>query len=574
MNKSLVFITSTTLVALTACNYPVEQQSDVVESESSAQKAVKQLLKSEVKTAAPKMRLAEPEMASDVAAGIMLQPSVSAGRHIKAMALPSHVNTENYAHIDENGLQLVAQQPVSTFSIDVDTGSYTNTRRMISDGVLPPQDAVRVEEFINYFSYNETKLELADQPFSMTSEAGPTPWNENTRLIRLTLNSKAIDSKQIKPSNLVFLIDVSGSMRAPDKLDLLRKSLKLLSRQMGGDDRIAIVMYAGNSGVALDTVAGNAVLKIEQALDELKAGGSTNGEAGIKLAYKLARQSFIENGNNRVILATDGDFNVGVVNHEALLDLVERNRRDGIALSTLGFGSGNYNDHLMEQLADHGNGNHAYIDNLFEARKVLVDELGATLQTVASDVKIQVEFNPQQVSEYRLIGYENRKLAREDFNNDKVDAGDIGAGHSVTALYEITPAGAYSQVDPLRYQAGETERKKAGNSRSNELAFVKIRFKQPSAEHSKLLTFAVMKQDVRQRLAHTSDDFRFAAAVAAYGQQLRGGKYLHDFSWEQIHALASESRGKDPHGLRSNFLQMIGMTQTLDALHQPQLAHD
>ena len=477
------------------------------------------------------------------------------------------LNRENYQHYDDNGIQLVRENPVSTFSIDVDTGSYSNVRRIITNGQLPVKDAVRVEEFINYFNYQETHLTdkdfAGDRPFAVYTEVGPSPWNENRHLMRVSLKAKTLVKSEMLKNNLVFLVDVSGSMRSADKLGLLKKSLKMLSRQMNEHDKISIVVYAGASGLVLDTVDGNDTIKIEQALDKLEAGGSTNGAAGIRLAYQVAKQAFINNGNNRVILATDGDFNVGTVNHEALLDLIETEKQQGIFLTTLGFGTGNYNDHLMEQLADHGNGNYAYIDNLLEAKKVLVDEIGATLQAVAKDVKIQVEFNPQQVTEYRLIGYENRHLEREDFNNDKVDAGEIGAGHSVMALYEINMDVNSSSMDPLRYAANDGIKTKAINH-SDELAFVKLRYKPIDSDKSNLLTYPVNKADIINALQDTSENYRFASAVAAFAQKLRGGKYLDDYTYQDIKDLGRQSRGQDQHGLRSNFVQLVGLTQALD----------
>ncbi|OQX47622.1 MAG: hypothetical protein B0D85_00975, partial [Candidatus Sedimenticola endophacoides] len=362
------------------------------------------------------------------------------------------INRERYAHFNDNSLKIAAETPVSTFSIDVDTGSYANLRRILNEGRLPPADAVRTEELLNYFSYDDQAPAQRERPFLTTTEIAPTPWNPHTHLLRIGIKAWEIDTRELPPANLVFLLDVSGSMDSPDKLPLLKRAMSLLSKHLDGDDRISVVVYAGASGVVLEPTPGDQRSKIEQALEQLRAGGSTNGASGIRLAYQLARQAFIEGGINRVLLATDGDFNVGTVNHQALIDLVERQRGAGIALTTLGFGGGNYNDQLMEQLADHGNGNHAYIDSLLEAQKVLIDEMGATLHTLAGDVKIQIEFNPAQVAEYRLIGYENRALRREDFNNDEVDAGEIGAGHSVTALYEIAlSGGAGRRTDPLRY---------------------------------------------------------------------------------------------------------------------------
>ena len=365
------------------------------------------------------------------------------------------------------------------------------------------------------------------------------------------------------PANLVFLVDVSGSMRSPDKLPLLKRSLRLLSRSLDADDRVSLVVYAGASGVVLESTPGNQRATIEQALQQLSAGGSTNGGAGIRLAYAKAREAFIEGGINRVILATDGDFNVGTVNHQALIDLIKQQRQAGIALTTLGFGGGNYNDHLMEQLADQGDGNYAYIDSLMEARKVLVRELGATLQTVAKDVKIQIEFNPEHVTVYRLVGYENRLLAREDFNNDKVDAGEIGAGHSISALYEISLSGSTGQrIEPLRYAQGQV--KSAG--KSDELAFLKLRFKHPGETESELIETPILASQIVQDLSSSSDDFRFAAAVAAFGQSLRGGKYLKDMGYDEMIELARGARGNDPDGERAEFVRLLGLARDLSPM--------
>jgi len=464
------------------------------------------------------------------------------------------VDRENYAGIDSNPVHRVIEDPVSTFSIDVDTGSYSNIRRMLNSGRLPPQDAVRVEEMINYFSYDYPAPDADDAPFSVQVEQAVTPWNENTRLLQIGLQGYRPDPDSIPASNLVFLLDVSGSMNAPDKLPLLVNSMKMLTRELGADDRVAVVVYAGASGVVLESTPGNEHATISAALDRLSAGGSTNGGAGIELAYAQARQGFIDGGVNRVILATDGDFNVGTVNFEALIDLVERQRDSGIALTTLGFGQGNYNDHLMEQLADAGNGNHAYIDNLNEARKVLVDELTSTLMMIAKDVKIQIEFNPAVVAEYRLIGYENRMLEREDFNNDAVDAGDIGAGHTVTALYEIALVGSGGErVDPLRYQTEAP----AGNP-AGEMAFLRLRYKAPDEDVSQLIEQPIefdADSEMSPRLA-------WAASVAAFGQHLRGGQYLEGFDLAEIQALAQPARGEDPFGYRAEFIQLLRLAES------------
>ncbi len=469
---------------------------------------------------------------------------------------------ENYQHIESQNIFRVASDPVSTFSIDVDTGAYSNMRRWLNQGQLPPEDAVRVEEFINYFSYDYPLPQNKQVPFQVSTEIAPTPWNANTRLLRIGIQGYKVPKAQLPASNLVFLIDVSGSMSSSDKLPLLQQALTMLVGQLETRDSISMVVYAGASGVVLPPTHGNRKADILAALQQLRAGGSTNGAAGIQLAYQMAQQNFIPNGVNRVILATDGDFNVGLASTEELIDLIQRKRKAGIALTTLGFGSGNYNDHLLEQLADEGNGNYAYIDRLSEAQKVLSEELSATLLTIAKDVKIQIEFNPAQVSEYRLIGYENRMLNEEDFANDKVDAGEIGAGHRVTALYEISLTGSNGQrLSPRRYQSDTSGSERSTGSFSNELAHLRIRYKLPNESVSKLIQSPVMDSGINAR---GGDSFNFAASVAAFGQKLRGGKYLEDFSYEDIAQLARQSRGNDPHGYRSEFMQLVNLANTLD----------
>lgn len=470
---------------------------------------------------------------------------------------------ENYASLEDNGIKRASTEPVSTFSIDVDTGAYSNARRFITNGQLPPADSVRAEEFVNYFDYDYPRNGSA-APFSIITELAASPWHEGRHLLHVGIHADTPDAGERPASNLVFLVDVSGSMQSPDKLDLLKTSLKMLTRQLGANDTIAMVVYAGASGVVLQPTAGNKTAVISAALEQLQAGGSTNGAAGIELAYSLAQQHFKTGGINRVLLATDGDFNVGTTDFEALIDLIETKRRTGISLTTLGFGSGNYNDHLMEQLADAGNGNHAYIDNLNEARKVLVDEVGSTLQTVAQDVKIQIEFNPAVVSEYRLVGYENRMLAQEDFNNDKVDAGEIGAGHTVTALYEITLAGSPAvSVDPLRYGTLPATQVVAGGDLAEELAWLKLRYKEPGGDSSHLLEQPVRTRDIQEELAETSTDYRFAAAVAGFAQLLRDNSALGSFGYDDVITLATAAKGSDDFGYRAEF---IGLAKTVQVL--------
>ena len=469
-------------------------------------------------------------------------------------------NNEKYANIKTNSIVQASLQPVSTFSVDVDTGSYSNVRRfLLKQQKLPIVDAVRVEEMINYFSYQYQQPQKTNIPFSITTEVGPSPWNQGTHLLHIGVQGYKEDRSDLPPANLVFLIDVSGSMRSPDKLGLLKSSLRMLSRQLANHDRIAIVVYAGASGVVLDTTAGDDTNKIISALNNLSAGGTTNGGSGIQLAYAMAQKSFIKNGINRVILATDGDFNVGTVDFNTLVDMIKQRRKSGITLTTLGFGSGNYNEKLMEQLADNGDGNYAYIDTIQEARKVLVTQLTSTLFTIAKDVKVQIEFNPAIVAEYRLIGYENRLLRKQDFKDDKVDAGDIGAGHSVTALYEIAFVNSIGRsIEPLRYS-----REKPMNNDSREIAFVRMRYKEPTAETSKELQHPVYRTDVQNNINHMGNNFRFATAVAAFGQLLRNDSHIHAMNYEQVHQLAKNALGNDVRGYRKEFLDLVDTASSL-----------
>ncbi|MBB3008286.1 vWA domain-containing protein [Cupriavidus alkaliphilus] len=485
--------------------------------------------------------------------------------HPYPLPAPAPEERERYGAIDENGVRLVAQAPVSTFSIDVDTGSYSNVRRLLNAGRVPPADAVRVEELLNYFPYDYAPP--ADgRPFAVHTALAPAPWHPSNVLLRIGIKGKDVASGALPAANLVFLVDVSGSMNSPDKLPLLKSSLKLLVNQLRAQDRITLVTYAGSTRVALPPTPGSDKAAIGAAIDQLVAGGSTAGASGIALAYQAAQQSHIAGGINRVLLATDGDFNVGVTDFRQLKSMVEEKRKSGVSLSTLGFGTGNYNEQLMEQLADAGDGAYSYIDNLMEGNKVLVSEISSTLATIARDVKIQVEFNPATVSEYRLIGYENRMLAREDFNNDKVDAGDIGAGHTVTALYELTLAGQPGLVDPLRYQ-----RTAPAPGRDGELAHVRLRYKLPAASTSQLLDVTVARQALRP-LAQGDDDFRFAAAVAGFGQVLRGGKFTGDWRYADARALAQGARGADRFGYRGEFVKLVDLAQSL-ATAMPAASH-
>lgn len=488
-------------------------------------------------------------------------------RPVMGRIMPPHPvverNSENYQQLSDNPVQLVSEKPLSTFSIDVDTGSYSNIRRMINQGNLPPRDAVRLEELINYFDYQYPAPSSTEQPFSINTEMMTAPWNRDRTLLKIGLKGYELAKNQLGDANLVFLLDVSGSMNQPNKLPLLKKSLLMLTSQLDKNDRVSIVVYAGAAGVVLEPTPGNNHGAINAALSQLRAGGSTHGSQGIERAYQLAQQSFIAGGINRVILATDGDFNVGTTDIDALKELIATKRKSGIGLTTLGFGQGNYNDYLMEQLADIGNGNYAYIDNINEARKVLVDQLSSTMQIIAKDVKIQLEFNPDQVAEYRLIGYENRQLKREDFNNDKVDAGDIGAGHDVTALYELTMKDANNkQIDPLRYQKSTSER----GTKSSEIAMIKLRYKQPNSQRSQLLT-QIVEHSLLARSA--TSDFKFSTAVAAFGQLIKGGKYLENYNYQDIIELANQSKGQDDFGYRGEFIQLVRTVANIQPLSTP-----
>jgi Ca-activated chloride channel homolog len=470
---------------------------------------------------------------------------------------------DQFEEIEPNPLKVTSADPVSTFSIDVDTASYSFMRASLNSGVLPQKDAVRIEELINYFPYDYAGPNDKDTPFKAAISVVPTPWNKGTKLMHVGIKGYALDADAKPHSNLVFLIDTSGSMNASNKLPLLVSSFKLLLNSLSPDDTVSIVVYAGSAGTVLEpTKVGNKA-KIIASLDRLRSGGSTAGAAGIRQAYALAQQNYVEGGVNRVILATDGDFNVGITNQEELKSYIERKRDTGVSLSVLGFGMGNYNDALMQTLAQNGNGNAAYIDNLSEARKVLVEQAGATLFTIAKDVKIQVEFNPAMVSEYRLIGYETRLLNREDFNNDKVDAGEIGAGHTVTAIYEITPVGSDAERnDPLRYQGKDT---KGDTDTGGEYAFLKIRYKLPDGDTSTLITTPVTHEQEVTEMSDAPTDTRFAASVAAFGQLLRGGRYTGDYTYRDVINLAKGAKGEDEFGYRAEFINLVRLAKSAEA---------
>ncbi len=470
---------------------------------------------------------------------------------------------ESYSPIVENAFVRVSDSPLSTFSIDVDTASYANVRRFLNSNTLPPADAVRVEELINYFSYDYPQPE-GEAPFSITTEVAGCPWSVEHRLLRIGLHGREMASEHRPAGNLAFLVDVSGSMDQPDKLPLVKESLLLLTEQLEENDRVAIVTYAGNSGLALAPTSGSNKRTIETAISSLSAGGSTNGGEGIQTAYAVTQGNFIKGGVNRVILATDGDFNVGVTDQNELVKLIEEKAHDGVFFTALGFGTGNLKDGTLEKLADKGNGNYAYIDTVGEARKVLVEQLAGTLVTIAKDVKLQLEFNPTQVDAYRLIGYENRVLAHADFNDDRKDAGDVGAGHTVTALYELVPPGAvqgFARVDELKYQRPAPALKAAADS--NELLTLKLRYKQPDGETSRLLEHAVT--DPGRKYGQAAADFKFAAAVAAFGMRLRGSQHVGGITYDAVLELADEGRGKDPQGYRAEFVELVKKAKTLAA---------
>ena len=463
-------------------------------------------------------------------------------------------NTEEYDRIYENRFKDASQNPLSTFSIDVDTASYSNVRRFIIGNQLPPKDAVRIEEMINYFSYDYPQPD-GEHPFSIITEISECPWNPHNRLIHIGLQGESLDVNDLNPCNLVFLIDTSGSMSAHNKLPLLKRAFRLLLDELNEEDRVAIVAYAGSAGLVLPSTPASKKERILEAIDNFQARGTTAGGAGIKLAYEIAKENLIMGGNNRVILATDGDFNVGVSSTSELVRLIEDKRKNDIYLTICGFGMGNYKDGRMEQISNAGNGNYFYIDNIQEAEKVFVTEMRATLFTIAKDVKIQIEFNPVKVKAYRLVGYENRIMASEDFEDDMKDAGELGAGHTVTALYEIIPTDSIQEVrktGELKYQENTI---KAEASISNEIMTVKFRYKRPGEEVSRLIEKPVTDADMA--LDDSSENFRFSAAVAVFGMILRDSDYKGDFTYEDVITLAKDSRGEDRNGYRGEFIRLV-----------------
>ncbi len=474
--------------------------------------------------------------------------------------VPVEHNTEAYDSVKENIFVSAQKNPLSTFSIDVDTAAYANMRRFLNQNQLPPKDAVRIEEMVNYFHYDYPDPK-GKHPFSITTEISSAPWNPKHRVLMIGLQGKKVDTSKMPRNNLVFLMDVSGSMNNPNKLPLLKKSFKLLVENMRADDRVAIVVYAGAAGLVLPSTSGKEADKILAALDKLSAGGSTAGGAGIMLAYKVAKDNFIKDGNNRIILATDGDFNVGASSDGEMVRLIEEKRKEGVFLTVLGLGRGNYKDAKMEKLADKGNGNYAYIDTIMEAKKVLVTEMGSTLLTIAKDVKIQIEFNPAKVKGYRLVGYENRMLKNEDFNDDTKDAGEMGAGHSVTAFYEIIPADSDEElpgVDKLKYQDAKIS---DAAKKSPELATIKFRYKAPKEDESQLIVEPVLDKGIHWK--KTSKDFRFASAVVELGLLLRDSEFKGASTFESLIARAKNASGADPHGYRAEFVRLAEMAEAL-----------
>ncbi|WP_245578804.1 vWA domain-containing protein [Cucumibacter marinus] len=515
----------------------------------------------------PPSRAPQPMLMSKQAAGQPAPDAAMAGGMFSSeegYVMPERPNGDRFEDFENSPLKVAAEEPVSTFSIDVDTASYAYVRRLLEEGRLPSPGAVRVEEMINYFRYDYPLPETGDAPFEPTISVFQTPWNPETRLMHVALNGRA-PAEIDNPVNLVLLIDTSGSMDEPDKLPLLKRSLMLLLDELGEDDTISIVTYAGSAGTVLEPTSASEKAKIARAIETLNPGGSTAGAAGIELAYSLAEEARIDGGVNRVILATDGDFNVGISEPEQLKDFIADKRDEGTSLSVLGFGSGNYNDALMQALAQNGNGNAAYIDSFREARKVLVEEVGSTLETIAGDVKIQVEFNPAVVAEYRLIGYETRGLAREDFNNDRVDAGDIGAGHQVTAIYEIVPVGSSAvSVDPLRYGEEDEGEPVVSDGPADEFAFFKLRYKAPGESESRLIEQPVTAAN-EMAFGELPEDVRFSTAVGAFGQKLRDVDQLAGFSFEDIREIAADARGEDEGGYRAEFLSLVDLADSLSA---------
>ena len=548
-----------TLLALAACGNQRAPESQVAEVSG---------VPAEAMDRAEVMYKAEPSSASSKRSGVTVFGQLrgkamsaammgSRNSYIAAEARPLRTDTERYQKQPENPVKAVAQEPVSTFSIDVDTGSYANVRRFLNNGRLPPKDAVRIEEIVNYFPYSYP-LPQDGRPFAVHTQTVDSPWQSEAKLVKIGIQAQDAAKKNLPPANLVFLVDVSGSMNSPDKLPLVKKTLRLLTQQLRPQDKVTIITYASGEKLVLPPTSGKDKDTILRAVNSLEAGGATSGERALRMAYDEAQKAFVKNGINRILLATDGDFNVGVADTETLKSMVAEKRKSGISLSTLGFGANNYNEEMMEQIADAGDGNYSYIDSEKEAKKVLQHQLTSTLATVAQDVKIQVEFNPAAVKEYRLVGYTNRTLRNEDFNNDKVDAGDIGSGHSVTALYEIIPQGKTGWLADSRYQKAP-----AADGSKNEYAYVKVRYKLPGQSASKLIEQPVPARSIP--LSQADADTRLALAAASYAQQLRGGEYNGKLDWNAIEKMAAATRARDPYGFIAEFKELIGIAKSLSS---------
>ena len=518
--------------------------------------------------APPSLRLPEPVPPMRVITSPQATATANYGRIAglppeQAYVPPQAQNTAKYQEFADNPWKRVVEEPLSTFSADVDTGSYANVRRFINRGLLPPRDAVRTEEMVNYFGYDYAAPKAGDaQPFSIHAQIAAAPWKPEHGLLRIAIKGKDVAKASLPPANLVFLVDVSGSMSPSDRLPLVKSALKLLVQQLRSQDSVSLVTYADGTRVVLPATAGTEKEKIISAIDMLVASGSTAGEAGIRLAYTQAHSGYIRGGINRVLLATDGDLNVGVTDPKQLKALVESERKADIGFSTLGVGDSNYNEALMKQLADIGDGSYHYLDTLQEAHKVLVNEFTSTLAVIAQDLKLQLEFNPANVNEYRLLGYELRALTREEFNDDKVDAGDVGAGHTVTALYEIIPKGVKGNIDPLRYQKQGTKQP-TDSIAKDELAWIKVRYKEPGTSTSKLISFPVQMKDKLPAFASADTEFRFATAVAAWAQWLRGSTLIGDFSARDVLQIARDARGDDRYGHRAEFLRLVELSASL-----------
>ncbi len=548
-----------TLLALAACGNQRAPESQVAEVSG---------VPAEAMDRAEVMYKAEPSSASSKRSGVTVFGQLrgkamsaammgSRNSYIAAEARPLRTDTERYQKQPENPVKAVAQEPVSTFSIDVDTGSYANVRRFLNNGRLPPKDAVRIEEIVNYFPYSYS-LPQDGRPFAVHTQTVDSPWQPEAKLVKIGIQAQDTAKKNLPPANLVFLVDVSGSMNSPDKLPLVKKALRLLTAQLRAQDKVTIITYASGEKLVLPPTFGKDKDTILRAVNALEARGATSGERALRMAYDEAQKAFVKNGINRILLATDGDFNVGVADTETLKSMVAEKRKSGISLSTLGFGTDNYNEEMMEQIADAGDGNYSYIDSEKEAKKVLQHQLTSTLATVAQDVKIQVEFNPATVKEYRLVGYTNRTLRNEDFNNDKVDAGDIGSGHSVTALYEIIPQGKTGWLADSRYQKAP-----AADGSKNEYAYVKVRYKLPGQSASKLIEQPVPARSIP--LAQADADTRLALAAASYAQQLRGGEYNGKLDWSAIEKMAAATRATDPYGFIAEFQELVGIAKSLSS---------